>query len=194
MCSLRDIMDAPQEQPWSHQAEQFDLLPGVGDDADFGNFLDLNLDQEFPIFDDGVGAPNHDPQQTQDIQDVLDPQLLQHEEQQHMRQPKLNIPRSHDQNNPNFALAAAGQNGGALYTMNSNGQFEMIQQHAADKRTMFVPPGMVPPTPNSVQMHSDPARYIHQLDAQTRAVLEQQHQMRKENMVGMATRTLCPRG
>ncbi|KAF2095524.1 hypothetical protein NA57DRAFT_11907, partial [Rhizodiscina lignyota] len=68
--------------------------------------------------------------------------------------------------------------------------FDQMQQHQADKRSMFVqenpnfhPGGVVPPTPNSVQMHSDPARYMHQLDAQTRAVVEQQYQMRKENMM-----------
>ncbi|KAF2815940.1 uncharacterized protein BDZ99DRAFT_484736 [Mytilinidion resinicola] len=38
----------------------------------------------------------------------------------------------------------------------------------------------VPPTPNSVEMHGDAARYLQQMDPQTRAFIEQRYQLRKE--------------
>ncbi len=170
-----------EQQQWSSHGEQFDLLPGVGDDADFGDFLDLNLDQEFPIFD--LGA-EHGHQQQADIQDVLDPQLLQEADQHSMaEQHRSQVLSSHDRNNPNFALAAAEQHGNAMYHHNANGHYELMQQHGSEKHTMFSPQGIVPPTPNSVQMYSDRAGYMRRLDAQALAGVDQRYPMRKENMV-----------
>ncbi|KAK7556754.1 hypothetical protein IWX49DRAFT_623224 [Phyllosticta citricarpa] len=48
---------------------------------------------------------------------------------------------------------------------------QMMRQRAA-----------VPPTPNSVEMRGDAARYLQQLDSQTRAVVEQRYQLRKDDM------------
>jgi hypothetical protein len=42
---------------------------------------------------------------------------------------------------------------------------------------------MVPPTPNSAEMHSDVGRYLQQLDAQTRAIIEHEYQMREQEAV-----------
>lgn len=39
---------------------------------------------------------------------------------------------------------------------------------------------MVPPTPNSVEMHGDATRYLQQMDAQSRAILEHRYQISKE--------------
>ncbi|KAK8161551.1 hypothetical protein IWX90DRAFT_387961 [Phyllosticta citrichinensis] len=48
---------------------------------------------------------------------------------------------------------------------------QMVRQRAA-----------VPPTPNSVEMCGDAARYLQQLDSQTRAIVEQRYQLRKDDM------------
>ena len=42
---------------------------------------------------------------------------------------------------------------------------------------------MVPPTPNSVEMHGDVGRYLQQLDAQTRAIIEHEFKMRQQDAV-----------
>jgi hypothetical protein len=42
---------------------------------------------------------------------------------------------------------------------------------------------VVPPTPNSVEMHADVGRYLQQLDAQTRAIIEHEFKMRQQDSV-----------
>lgn len=42
---------------------------------------------------------------------------------------------------------------------------------------------VMPPTPNSVEMHADVGRYLHQLDAQTRAIIEHEFKMRQQESV-----------
>lgn len=44
---------------------------------------------------------------------------------------------------------------------------------------------MVPPTPNSVEMHANAARYMQQMDAQSRAIMEH-YQLSKPDAVSMA--------
>jgi hypothetical protein len=41
---------------------------------------------------------------------------------------------------------------------------------------------MVPPTPNSVEMHGDVGRYLQQLDAQTRAMIEHEYRMKQDTV------------
>lgn len=48
----------------------------------------------------------------------------------------------------------------------------------------FPPSHQVPPTPNSLELHGEAGRFMQQqMDAQQRAMLEQQYQMRKEQQV-----------
>ena len=43
--------------------------------------------------------------------------------------------------------------------------------------------GIIPLTPNSVEMHGDAARYLQQMDAQSREMLEQHYHLRKDDAV-----------
>lgn len=62
-----------------------------------------------------------------------------------------------------------------------NFQFHQQQQHPQQH---FSQTQQVPPTPNSLELHGEAGRFMqHQMDAQQRAMLEQQYQMRKEQQV-----------
>lgn len=45
---------------------------------------------------------------------------------------------------------------------------------------------MIPPTPNSVEMHANAAHYMQQMDAQSRVMMEQHYQLSKTDAVSMA--------
>jgi hypothetical protein len=55
--------------------------------------------------------------------------------------------------------------------------FPQAQDH------MFRPHHGVPPTPNSVEMHGDPHRYMQHMESQ-QALFDQRYHMRKEDAVG----------
>jgi hypothetical protein len=45
---------------------------------------------------------------------------------------------------------------------------------------------IVPPTPNSVEMHGDMGKYLQQLDATTKAIIEHEYRMRQQDAVSYA--------
>lgn len=59
-----------------------------------------------------------------------------------------------------------------------------FQFHQQQQQQHFPPSHQVPPTPNSLDLHGEAGRFMQQqMDAQQRAMLEQQYQMRKEQQV-----------
>lgn len=59
-----------------------------------------------------------------------------------------------------------------------------FQFHQQQPQQHFPPSHQVPPTPNSLELHGEAGRFMQQqMDAQQRAMLEQQYQMRKEQQV-----------
>lgn len=162
------------EQQWPSNGE-IELLNGAGE-GDFSNFLDLDLDQDFPIFNNTDRAEHQ-----QNIHDVLDPQLMQSAPTTQSMHHVLGQ-SAHDAAPTTFA----DENGNAIFAMHGGSSYSQMRQQ--QQQTQFQHQqhqhhGGVPPTPNSSKMHSDPQRYLQQMDAQARAVYEQQYQMRKGEMV-----------
>jgi hypothetical protein len=69
------------------------------------------------------------------------------------------------------------------YPQNQQPNFQFHQQPQHPQQH-FPQSQQVPPTPNSLELHGESGRFMqHQMDAQQRAMLEQQYQMRKEQQV-----------
>jgi hypothetical protein len=95
--------------------------------------------------------------------------------------------------NLDLLASSAGQQHGMQQTHhagNANGNmFDLNMAFEGQQFSMSQAPdailhhSMIPPTPNSAEMHGDANRYLHQMDAQSRAMLQQYHmQQRKENV------------
>ena len=61
-------------------------------------------------------------------------------------------------------------------------QFTMAQQQQHHQHSLQ---SVIPPTPNSVEMHSDTAQYLHHLEAQQRAMLDQ-YQVKNQQVCAMS--------
>jgi hypothetical protein len=155
---------------WS-QPEDFDpSLPAIGD-HDFADFNSI----DFNSFDFLNYDTNNDKIPNQIELNLLRDAIAQNEAQHAVQH--------RSQQSPN-----GGQNA-EMFDINMQLGFEQQQQQ--QNQSFSMPPGqhsvqhhsMMPPTPNSVEMHSDRARYMHQLDAQSRAILEQHYQMQSETSV-----------
>ncbi|KAF2703970.1 hypothetical protein K504DRAFT_390977 [Pleomassaria siparia CBS 279.74] len=173
---------------WS-SAEEFDPMAGASVEHDFGSLIDFDhLDLDFSV---DYSAPNaHDTatQQLNQLSESLDVQHLQTQfspaiSQEHRdgagalphQQDSMGghgIPQvgNNNSNNNNnyydFDMSSYSQAGAASF---SQAQDHMYRPHA----------GVVPPTPNSIEMHGDPGRYL-QMDPQ-QALFDQRYQLRKDD-------------
>ncbi|KAJ4358564.1 uncharacterized protein N0V89_003148 [Didymosphaeria variabile] len=170
---------------WSG-AEHFDM---AGSEHDFSNLLDFDLD--FSEFANGSSV-GHGGQQLEQLADELDVQHLhnpfspQIQQQQQQQQSQLrNGARTPGAPQPQRHLD--GRNGGHPHSMpQQSGFFEFsmpYQQHGVPAFTqapdMYRPHAQVPPTPNSMELHGDPSRYLQQMDAH-QAMFDGRFQMRKD--------------
>jgi hypothetical protein len=163
---------------WSG-AEQFEPM-GAPDENDFSllDFENIDLD-----FDFGNGGGNDTNQQLGQLADEL--------HVQHLHNPfspvasQRNGPPGAQHQQQRQAMESHGhgisQTGGNYFDfsippyMQSSPAFS--QPH---ERAYRQPP--VPPTPNSIEMHTDQGRYMQQMDTQ-QAIFEQRYQMRKGETV-----------
>jgi len=186
-------MNHSADPSWAQQ-NHFDPME-VGNDIDFSNFLNNDLgDIDLSNFD--VGADNtHESQQFARLPDSTNLQFLQ---------------GGNTQTNPHHGASSnvGGQTqaeADALAAATSIFDFNTLdmdygqqQQQPPQQRHQqqpqqqyglqqehhnFHPHSFVPPTPNSVEMHSDVARYLQQMESQNRAVYDQQFQFRETDMV-----------
>jgi hypothetical protein len=171
---------------WSG-AEQFDMAAA---EHDFSNLLDFDLD--FSEFANGASVGHSGQQQLEQLADELDVQHLhnpfspQLDHQQH--------PNQHPQQHRNGARTPGAPqpqrhmdaHPHSMPAQSSFFEFSMpYQQHGVPAFTqapdMYRPHAPVPPTPNSMDLHGDPARYLQQMDAQ-HAMFDQRFQMRKDEV------------
>ncbi|KAF1991942.1 hypothetical protein K402DRAFT_321568 [Aulographum hederae CBS 113979] len=148
-------MNQAQDAPWS-QAEHFTQ-------SDFSNFLDIDLDNiDFTNFTTDNGEQSQDGQQRHQIDQA---QIGQHSQQSQTPDAHLN--------HANTDIFNFG------FDPNLDPQLQHAQAHTQafnfQHEPTFRPHQMVPPTPNSIEMHGDPARYL-QMEAQNRHMMEQQEQ------------------
>lgn len=173
-------------QAWS-TAEQFDPMDATTAEHDFGNLIDFDhLDLDFNIGTYSQG-PQSDSQQLADLADSLDvhqlqnnfsPQVGQHHndgaqggQQQHQQQSSMG----------GHAMSQSANGFGFDYSMIPYSQAG-TSSFSQSQDSLFRPHQGVPPTPNSVEMHGDPHRYMQQMDTQ-HAIFDQRYHMRKDDAV-----------
>ena len=151
-------------QTWSGGAEPF-AMDTANDD--FGNLIDFDLDNladfPYPQSEYSQGAPAPLP----DLADSIDVNLHDHFTPQ--------LPQEHSNGLPQSG------NGFFDYGMGQYSQAGTSSYTQAPEQ-IYRPHHAVPPTPNSVEMHGDPHRYMQQLDPQ-QTLFDQRYHMRKEDAV-----------
>jgi hypothetical protein len=161
-------------QAWT-TAEPFGNMDAT--EQSFGDFVDFdNLDLDLSEFNYNGAAPLADiPSSLHDFPTQL-PQ--------------------HHHNGANGGQQPQGNMGGHpanAFTFDySLGQFSQAGTPAFQAQDhIFRPHNGVPPTPNSVEMHGDPHRYMHQMDPQ-QALFDQRYHMRKDDAVCWTVAALVP--
>jgi hypothetical protein len=171
-------MQDPDVPPAWSNGEQYDAL-GAPDHHDF-SLLDFdsfegNIDLDFGY---GNGASDTN-QQLGQLAEELDVQHLHGRFSPTMPQEQRNGQPGAPQSQPQD-MAQAGSNNYFDFTMQpymqNSSAFSQPHEQA------YRPHGPVPPTPNSIEMHPDPTRYLQQMDAQ-QAMFEQRYQVRKGDTV-----------
>jgi hypothetical protein len=175
-------MNSSTAQSWS-AAEHFAMDPTT-DDFTGAEFIDFdNLDLHFNIDGYSNQGPAPNGQQLADLTESLNVHHLQ-------GQFTPQLPQDHRGD------ASAGQQAHNMGVHNmsqpaNNGFFDygMPQYSQAGTPSFTQPPDQiyrphqgVPPTPNSIEMHGDPNRYLHQLD-QHQGLFDQRYHLRKEDAV-----------
>ncbi|KAK8226686.1 hypothetical protein HDK77DRAFT_456865 [Phyllosticta capitalensis] len=160
-------MSQPSQQShWpDHNIDTMAAVP----DHEFDNLLDFgDIELDFPIYDTSNKNDHH----LSSLNESLQQQHLSSaavSPSQHRNDPsQQSTDQMHSANNDFFDFtfqSAYPQH--QDYSMSE----QMMRQRAA-----------VPPTPNSVEMRGDAARYLQQMDSQTRAIVEQRYQLRKDDM------------
>jgi hypothetical protein len=145
------------------------------ENQDFGNLVDLDVNFDFDFLNDydptNSGAPSGK------LSDSIESNLFATSAQQQ------------------HAIQATHISSAPLATAQGSPMFDMGMHMGFDAQSgqpFNMPPGhnqmvhhqMVPPTPNSAEMHANTARYLQQMDAQNRAMIGQYH-MSKPDAVSM---------
>lgn len=186
------MQDTGVPPAWS-SAEQFDAL-GAPDQHDF-SLLDFesfegNIDLDFG-YGNSNGTANDTNQQLGQLADELDVQHLHNPFSPNMSQEQRNGQSGAQQQQQHDMNGHAMSQPGNYFDfsmppyMQNSPAFSQPHEHA------YRPHGPVPPTPNSIEMHPDSARYMQQMDAQ-QAMFDQRYQVRKGDTVRcQRTSPLC---
>ncbi|KAJ4988967.1 phosphorus acquisition-controlling protein [Stagonosporopsis vannaccii] len=162
-------MDSGNAQSW----------PGMdaAGDQDFGNLIDFNHFDDLDLPDFNNIAFSHDRPQNGSTADAFDHHHLDHQ-----------FPPQISQNHGDGATGAQQAQTHSLPQANMNASFfDYGMSHFSQAGTpvfsqapeqVFRPHHGVPPTPNSVEMHGDPHRYMQQMDQQA---LYDQRYLRKDD-------------
>ena len=130
-------------------------------DEDFATFLEFgDIQLDFPPFD-GVMHDGRAPQQTVDTDVTIDTPM---ENAPAMADFALgHMPQQQDQSISIPLMSGYNGGLGQLYNMQtSRGQLQRNQHSQAHMKTHHpYPPGMVPPTPNSIELHGGMPGYYH---------------------------------
>ncbi|KAF2491936.1 hypothetical protein BU16DRAFT_98603 [Lophium mytilinum] len=168
--------------PWS-SADQYDPMS-----APFNDLIDFGeLDIENINFGDTVFEPDHS---QNDSNHQLSNELADSLKAQHLQQFSPPVPHSNrhappstpdPSQTPHVGCEMAHANTFYDFDMSAFNQTTQAQvSFSAAQEPIFHSHTGVPPTPNSVEMHGDAARYLQHIDPQTRAFIEQRYQLRKE--------------
>lgn len=178
-------MDTANAQSWAASAEHFDHMEATTE-HDFGNLIDFDhLDLDFSV-DYGHGAPAQQ-QGGQHLADLTTAMDVQHLQNHQNRFPPQISPDHHNgsadaqQLQDPMGMSHVG-NGFFDYGMAQFGQPNMPAFTQVQEQHVYRPHHGVPPTPNSIEMHGDPHRYLQQRDSQ-QTLFDQRYHMRKDDTV-----------
>ncbi|KAI4653867.1 hypothetical protein J4E93_001635 [Alternaria ventricosa] len=177
--SRADDMNSSTAQSWS-AAEHFQMDPPAEDFAG-AEFIDFdNLDLHFNIDGYNHQGPASTGNQLADLTESLNvhhlqgqfPPQLPHDHQHgpNARQQAQNLP-GHGLSQPASSFFDYGM---AQYSQAGTPSFTQAQDH------IYRPHQGVPPTPNSIEMHGDPHRYLQQSDHH-QSLFDQRYHMRKDD-------------
>ena len=153
-------------------------------DQDFGNLIDFDHFNDLDLPDFNNISFNHGGPQSNGMASALDIHHLDH-------QFSPQVPQNHGDG------SASGAKQGNMgthsmprpsanfydYSMNGISQFSQATTSVFSQahEQVFGPHHGVPPTPNSVEMHGDPQRYMQQIDQQ--ALYDQRYRLHKDDAV-----------
>ena len=146
------------------------------EDHDFADLVHLDLDVDLHGFEFPAYNATHD--DLGKLPEPFDLDLLEgqdgRQQQSHLHQPP--------------AAADADGAGSSIFDfgMPISMPFDEVRDHSyalASQLQHSAHHPIIPPTPNSVEMHGDAARYFQQINAHNRAILEQHYQMRNGDTV-----------
>jgi hypothetical protein len=174
-------MNSSTAQSWT-AAEHFQMDPATEDFAG-AEFIDFdNLDLHFNIDGYHQEGPADNGNQLADLTESLNGHHLQGQ-----FPPQLPHDHGHSanrgqhvQNMPGHGMSQPSTNffdyGMPQYSQAGTTAFTQAQDQT------YRPHQAVPPTPNSVELHGDPHRYLHQLDSH-HSLFDQGYHMRKDDAV-----------
>ncbi|KAJ9665499.1 hypothetical protein H2201_004381 [Coniosporium apollinis] len=164
-------------------------MASVGDD-DFAKFLDLNNLDDIDLDFSTYSADNGSMESSRELNDLANSLDLQHLPSSGTLTPQVEFGLSGQAQQTGHPGNNMQESGNTIFDFGFQepvGQYQEHNQYGMQYALSFQPQSVVPPTPNSVEMHADTARYLQQMDAQTRAILEQRHQLRKDDAEGAFT-------
>ncbi|KAI4652757.1 uncharacterized protein J4E78_007584 [Alternaria triticimaculans] len=177
--SRADDMNSSTAQSWS-AAEHFQMDPPAEDFAG-AEFIDFdNLDLHFSIDGYNHEGPASNGNQLADLTESLNVHHLQGQFPPQLPQDHHHGPnaRQHAQNLPGHGLSQSANTffdyGMAQYSQAGTPSFTQAQDQ------IYRPHQGVPPTPNSIEMHGDPHRYLQQSDHH-QSLFDQRYHMRKDD-------------
>ncbi|KAF2691420.1 hypothetical protein K458DRAFT_286667 [Lentithecium fluviatile CBS 122367] len=169
--------DTGAPSAWS-SAEQFDPM-GAQDQPDF-SLLDFeNIDLDFGF---GNSSSNDTNQQLGQLAEELNIQHLHNPFSPTVSQEHRNGPtdaqQQHQQRDMDGHGQGMAQTGSSFFDFSIPPYMQNTPAFSQPNEHTYRSHGPVPPTPNSIEMHGDPGRYMQQMDAQ-QTMFEQRYQMRK---------------
>jgi len=169
--------------------------PTLSGPDDFHQFLDMNLGENLQ-FDFQDFQQSQDTQMMQDNGDSMEigmgnvQQVMGHDTSMHEAMPSVTSTSSY----PTKALAHRHPADDSLVELDAQIQFLQQQRHQQQQRQMleqqrnyFAQSGMIPPTPNSAQMHSATSQYYRQSNPQQHSIFEHYQMQGKEQDVSVTT-------
>ncbi len=175
-------MNGSNAQTWSDIAH-YEMETAT--EQDFGNLIDFDsLDLDFAIA--GYSPDAQDSQQLVDLSDSLDGHHLQG----HFN-PSISQAFNNDSAGPgrgpkvNHGISQQPSDGFFDYTVAQNNQTGTPTLTQAQEQIFRQHEG-VPPTPNSMELHGDPHRYMQQMSAQQS--FEQRYHLQKDDAVCLGSR------
>ncbi|KZM20483.1 uncharacterized protein EKO05_0004511 [Ascochyta rabiei] len=167
-------MDSANAQSWAGM--------DAAADQDFGNLIDFDHFNDLDLPDFNNIAFSHGGSQNSAMADALD--VLHHQDhpfppqvpQHHGDGASGSQQAQHSMPQPSASFFDYGING-----MNGLSQFNQAGTPVFSQapEQVFRPHHGVPPTPNSVEMHGDPHRYLHHMDQQ--ALYDQRYRLHKDD-------------